>query len=246
MGRTTDIPLEEIDAEVQRRFTAARRTDALPLMQIPWHLSSPSTTPLIALAATVRREQIWRMRENVRKQMRPEWKAFEKVNNQSRKLRRGELVKKRFADPVLGPKLRKAAVESFKRNKKQVYAYRNNRRATNPQFRVSSNLRTYLYQKVGMKRGSESRFKKLVGCSTEELVAHLEKHFLPGMTWQNYGRGHGKWTIDHTRPCASFPDLTDEAQQRECFHFSNMRPMWFVDNILKSDSWDCQTAQTAA
>ena len=70
----------------------------------------------------------------------------------------------------------------------------------------------------------------LLGCSLEELKAHLESQFLPGMTWKNYGyRG---WHVDHARPCASF-DLTDSQQQAVCFNYRNLRPMWRFDNQSK-------------
>ncbi len=48
------------------------------------------------------------------------------------------------------------------------------------------------------------------------------------MTWDNYG----KWQIDHKIPCASF-DLTDPEQQKSCFHFSNLQPLWAKDNNSK-------------
>lgn len=40
----------------------------------------------------------------------------------------------------------------------------------------------------------------LLGCSSSELKTHLEKQFLPGMTWDNFGL----WHIDHILPCISF------------------------------------------
>ena len=78
-----------------------------------------------------------------------------------------------------------------------------------------------------------------MGCTTDELVAHLEKQFTPGMTWDNWAyRG---WHIDHIRPCASF-DLADPEQQRECFHYTNLQPLWAVDNMRKSDNWESMAA----
>jgi len=74
----------------------------------------------------------------------------------------------------------------------------------------------------------------LIGCSLPELRAHLEALFLPGMTWEKYGfRG---WHVDHIRPCASF-DLTDPAQQRACFHYTNLQPLWAKDNLAKHAKW---------
>ncbi len=68
----------------------------------------------------------------------------------------------------------------------------------------------------------------LVGCSLPELKEHIEQQFAPGMTWAN----HGEWHVDHIRPCNSF-DLSDPAQQAECFHFTNLRPLWAADNLAR-------------
>ncbi len=78
-------------------------------------------------------------------------------------------------------------------------------------------------------RGEKSRKTvQLIGCSIERLRQHLEAQFTEGMTWDN----HGEWHIDHIKPCASF-DLTDEGQQRECFNYANLQPLWAEDNLSK-------------
>jgi len=59
---------------------------------------------------------------------------------------------------------------------------------------------------------------------------YIEKQFKPGMTRQN----QGTWHIDHIKPCASF-DLSDSRQQRECFHYTNLQPLWASDNIRKGN-----------
>jgi hypothetical protein len=71
---------------------------------------------------------------------------------------------------------------------------------------------------------------KLLGCSIEELKQHLEAQFKPGMSWSNYGL----WHVDHRRPCAAF-DLALPAQQEKCFHYTNLQPMWGIENIRKGD-----------
>lgn len=98
-----------------------------------------------------------------------------------------------------------------------------------PQYAIASKLRSRVLSAVrsqgGKKAGSTM---KLVGCSTSELISHLEGQFQPGMTWEN----HGSWHIDHKKPCASF-NLVDPEEQRRCFHFSNLQPLWGVDNLKK-------------
>lgn len=127
------------------------------------------------------------------------------------------------------------AAASWQRNKEKVYAYRKERRKRDPNYHISGNLRTYIYQRVGMKNDTgQSRFREVVGCTIDEFRKHLEAHWQPGMNWENYGKLDGKWSIDHTRPCSRF-DLTDPEQVRACFHFSNMKPMWWRDNLMKSD-----------
>lgn len=77
------------------------------------------------------------------------------------------------------------------------------------------------------------RTTELLGCSIQEARSYLESQFKPGMTWENHGRGINKWNIDHIIPCASF-DLTKENEQRQCFHYSNLQPLWEKDHKEKT------------
>ena len=52
------------------------------------------------------------------------------------------------------------------------------------------------------------------------------------MTWKNQGRFG--WHIDHIVPCSKF-DLSDPDQQKECFNYKNLQPLWAKENILKSN-----------
>jgi len=103
------------------------------------------------------------------------------------------------------------------------------RRAQDPVFRLKSNYYRRLNHALkGV--GRKDTALALLGCSVEEFRAHLENQWLPGMSWENYGMDG--WHVDHVRPCASF-DLLDPEQLRECFHFTNLQPLWAEDNLAK-------------
>jgi hypothetical protein len=74
---------------------------------------------------------------------------------------------------------------------------------------------------------------KLVGCSVEFLKQHLEKQFKKDMSWSNYG----KWHIDHIKPCSKF-DLSKPEEQRKCFHYTNLQPLWAKENYSKQDNFE--------
>jgi hypothetical protein len=60
------------------------------------------------------------------------------------------------------------------------------------------------------------------------LKGYLAGKFKDGMTWEN----HGEWHIDHIKPCASF-NLLDEGEQKKCFHYTNLQPLWASENLSK-------------
>jgi len=70
----------------------------------------------------------------------------------------------------------------------------------------------------------------MLGCTIEELKVHIQRLFAEGMSWDNYGQ----WHIDHIVPCSVF-DLSDPVEQQQCFHYTNLQPLWAEDNMTKSD-----------
>lgn len=90
----------------------------------------------------------------------------------------------------------------------------------NPLQRLLECLRSRIHQALHGKSKS-ARTVELLGCSIEEFKKHIEKQFVPGMSWET----RCFWEIDHIRPCAVF-NLQDSEQQKLCFHYSNLRPLW--------------------
>jgi hypothetical protein len=104
-------------------------------------------------------------------------------------------------------------------------------RHSKPEYRLAHNLRNRLTRALKGLNKSEST-QQLLGCSIGDFRLHIESNWEPGMSWDNYGHGVGKWGLDHMIPCAIF-DLSKPEHQRRCFHFSNIRPMWAIANIKK-------------
>lgn len=93
--------------------------------------------------------------------------------------------------------------------------------------RVSARLREQLRENKDWRSTSE-----LLGYSMRELSAHLERQFLPGMSWGNMG----EWHIDHVIPLSSF-DISgpEDPELRAAWALPNLRPLWASENIRKKD-----------
>lgn len=115
----------------------------------------------------------------------------------------------------------------------QAVEYRKRRIANDPQYRVAKNLRGRLRSALKGALKNDKTFN-LIGCTPYELYQYLESKFTEGMTWDNYGIDG--WCVDHIVPCSAF-DLNDSTEQKQCFHYTNLQPMWFKDNLSKSDKW---------
>ncbi len=109
--------------------------------------------------------------------------------------------------------------------------YKKKRRATDIAYNILIRLRSRLYKAIrGMDKSATTKI--LLGCSPQKLIEYLELKFTDGMSWDRFGEIH----IDHIIPCASF-DLTDPDQQKQCFHYTNLQPLWAEDNRKKGDRY---------
>jgi len=117
------------------------------------------------------------------------------------------------------------------RRRREIERVYNRNRIHASIFAYLSNVLSKRLNRVARDHGFRrcARAKELLGCSIEDLIRHLESRFTSGMSWEN----RGQWHVDHIRPCASF-DLTDFDQQRVCFHYTNLQPLWGRDNRKKA------------
>ena len=103
------------------------------------------------------------------------------------------------------------------------------RRRVDLNFKLTSNLRNRMTKVLkGINKSASTM--ELIGCTIDELWIHMESKFTDGMTREN----HGKWHVDHIKACAKF-DLTNPKQQQICFNYTNLQPLWALDNIRKGN-----------
>jgi signal recognition particle GTPase len=107
--------------------------------------------------------------------------------------------------------------------------YQVNKRKIDINFRILDNLRSRLHDALyGYSKSTKTL--TLIGCDVKKLRQYLEKQFTKNMSWDNYGKNG--WVIDHIRPCASF-DLSKPEEQRKCFNYTNLQPLWAEENRRK-------------
>lgn len=116
-----------------------------------------------------------------------------------------------------------------KEHRKERLLYVKELMKRNPNYKIACRLRSRIRFALNKNKKSYTT-EKLIGCSFDFLRQYLESKFQHGMTWKNYGVDG--WHIDHIIPCASF-DLSLEENQRKCFHYTNLQPLWAKDNLSK-------------
>jgi hypothetical protein len=76
----------------------------------------------------------------------------------------------------------------------------------------------------------DKRTIELIGCTFEEFKKHIEIKFTEGMNWGN--RGLKGWHIDHIIPLSS---AKNEKELQTLCHYTNTQPLWWQDNLKKSN-----------
>jgi len=142
------------------------------------------------------------------------------------------------------PEKIKAAVAKYKaENPEKIRAWRrrhHHQGMTDPVFVIVKRLRTRLHDEVRFRARKTKKLTSalnLVGCTREELKTWIESQFKPGMGWHN----RSEWHIDHKRPVASF-DMMDLEEQKKCFHYTNLQPLWVSENTSKGSRFTAVAA----
>jgi hypothetical protein len=107
--------------------------------------------------------------------------------------------------------------------------WQNERYRTDPRHRVKSCVSAAIRKSLRGEKGGR-KWQEIVGYTVDDLIAHLERQFRAGMTWETYGR---EWEIDHIRPVSLFELEKGIAEIRACWALSNLRPLCARENRSK-------------
>lgn len=164
-------------------------------------------------------------REATKQRRRAREKAAYKTDPAFAAKKRAESARRRETH---GDQCRAVIREWKKRNPKYDATYVKARKQTDPVFGLQTRVRRRIcHALTGFSKSAHTA--ALIGCTWLELRRHIESLFKPGMSWEN----RSEWHVDHKLPCKAF-DLSDPEQQRKCFHFTNLQPLWKMDNLRKS------------
>lgn len=131
--------------------------------------------------------------------------------------------------------VKRKAKEYYDNNREEVNKRLVEYKKNNKQARIAHNYRSRIGAIV-QGRSSGGRMRELVGCDLGTFIAHIESLWDEDMGWHNYGRGKGKWSLDHIIPLMWF-NIEDIEERKKAFHFSNTQPMWYLENSSKSDRY---------
>lgn len=152
------------------------------------------------------------------------------AQNRETGIQRVKKYQKENREEILQKKLvhaKKYFAKNHDKIKEYQKNYKLNRRKNDILFRLRCNLSSRVRQFIVTKNITKKNTTfQIVGCSPQELKIHLEEKFTQGMSWDN----QGKWHVDHIIPLSS---AKNEEELYKLCHFTNLQPMWAIENIKK-------------
>lgn len=125
-------------------------------------------------------------------------------------------------------------------NKEKSNEYYKNRKLNNPLYKLTCNIRTVIcgcFKRNSHKK--KSKTQEILGCSFDDLKAHLESKFEPWMNWSNHGLYNGElnygWDIDHI---VSIHLAKNQEEVIRLNHYTNLQPLCsYINRYIKGKNY---------
>lgn len=117
----------------------------------------------------------------------------------------------------------------FTSNKSKIIGKIQKRLKEDSLYKLKHNIRNLIrmsFKNLG--HSKKSKTFDILGCTSREFYEHIESQFLKGMNWDN----RKLWHIDHIIPISL---AKTEEEVIKLNHYTNLRPLWAIDNIRKSN-----------
>jgi hypothetical protein len=112
--------------------------------------------------------------------------------------------------------------------------YKRTRRKDDPYYRLRDNISRLIRKGINKGYTKNSSTYEILGCTDTYFKHHIESQFQNDMSWNNMGRGKGKWHEDHIIPISS---AKNEEEYYLLNHYTNFQPLWEEDNLKKSNKY---------
>jgi len=198
------------------------------------------------------KEQKRTYRENNKDKIKESMAKHYQINKEENKLKRKDYFIKYRED---NKKERKEKNKIYRKNnreeirKRQIDFKKNNREKLleqgrvrgkelrkNPIYRINKNMSGGISRSLKINKLSKNRrhWENIVGYTIKDLKEHLEKLFIVGMNWGNYGENG--WHLDHILPVSFFKfNSMEDVEFKYCWSLHNLQPLWEKDNLKKLD-----------
>jgi hypothetical protein len=149
---------------------------------------------------------------------------YSRAHYQNNKERRKETGKAwRDANPERVRELIKKWTSEHPEKMKGYYKKHNDKRYGTPKGKLIACMSARVNEALREGTKAHRAWQQLVGYTVDQLKAHLEKRFKPGMTWENHGT---VWEIDHKTPVSVFNfEKPEDIDFRICFSLKNLQPL---------------------
>ena len=117
------------------------------------------------------------------------------------------------------------------------------RKATEPLFKLKTNIRSLIRETINSKGyKKKTKSKTILGCTFDKFKEHIESQFEPWMNWDNYGNPKDgifekdkTWDIDHIIPISS---ASTEQDVINLNHYTNLKPLCsYINRFVKRSNF---------